>query len=290
MSGACDIDVRFFRPPPPLDGCFTSFYRLNVTVRDGDYVEDWLQPEWSNVRFFRDNKPEAMVPDKGMISGAAFTATGPTSLPIRFRLRTTRCWGIGLFPLGWAKFALCDASQMANELVDGEASPAFGNIAPLASKIFDGPEDDEAEYARIIEHFLGLHQPHRDSERIRSVHAALVNPEVSNVTEFAQASGVAARSLERLCRRYFGFSPKLLLRRQRFMRSLADWMIKGGRWTDALDGHYHDQSQFTREFRRFMTMTPSEYAGQEHPVLGAFMVERARVWGSAAQTLDRPDL
>ena len=80
------------------------------------------------------------------------------------------------------------------------------------------------------------------------------------------------------------------MRRQRFMRSLVAFMLhKGTRWTEAMDGHYHDQAQFTREFHEFMTMNPSEYAGLEHPILSSFMEARARVWGSAAQTLDKPE-
>ena len=35
-------------------------------------------------------------------------------------------------------------------------------------------------------------------------------------------------------------------------------------------------------------MNPSEYAALDHPILTSFMEARARVWGSAAQTLDPP--
>jgi hypothetical protein len=85
-------------------------------------------------------------------------------------------------------------------------------------------------------------------------------------------------------------TPKLLMRRQRFMRSLTTFMLdRAGRpWTEAMDAHYHDQAQFTREFRDFMTMNPSEYAALDHPILTSFMEARAKVWRSAAQTLDSP--
>ena len=64
----------------------------------------------------------------------------------------------------------------------------------------------------------------------------------------------------------------------------------GPRWTEVMDEHYHDQAQFTREFHTFMTMNPSEYASLDHPILSSFVEARARVWGSAAQTLDKPDV
>ena len=56
-----------------------------------------------------------------------------------------------------------------------------------------------------------------------------------------------------------------------------------------MDAHYHDQAQFTREFQTFMGMSPSVYAAMEHPILTAFVEARARIWGSPAQTLDKPD-
>ncbi len=80
--------------------------------------------------------------------------------------------------------------------------------------------------------------------------------------------------------RYFGFAPKILLRRQRFMRSLAtSCSITAANWSEAMDAHYHDQAQFVREFRAFMSMNPSEYAARDHPILGAFMKQRAKVVG-----------
>ena len=289
MSQSCEIDVRFFPPPPQLEGCFTSFYRAEIRAPEGGRVSDYLQPEWANLRFFRGDAPLARMPGDERPTHARFTATGPSSLPAAFDLGTTRLWGVGLFPLGWAKFVAAPAGEFANQVVDGEQTSALADFADLPAKLLDGAPDDEREYAIIMEHFLSRNRPHRDEARIMAVHAALVDPAVSTVTALADRSGMEARTLERLCHRAFGFAPKLLLRRQRFMRSLAAFMLGDSpNWTGAIDDHYHDQAHFVHEFRAFMTMSPSEYAALDHPILRAFMAERARIWGSPAQTLDRP--
>jgi hypothetical protein len=49
------------------------------------------------------------------------------------------------------------------------------------------------------------------------------------------------------------------------------------KWIGALDGHYHDQAQFVREFREFMGMTPRQYGGLDHPIIEGIMNERARM-------------
>ena len=95
--------------------------------------------------------------------------------------------------------------------------------------------------------------------------------------------------LERISRRAFGFTPKVLLRRQRFVRSLARFMLDPSlKWIGAIDCHYHDQAQFVRDFRQFMGMTPRQYAALPKPIVNAVMQARERFAGSAAQALDGP--
>lgn len=290
MSAECEIDVRFFPPPPELDGLFSTFYRAEIRVPDGGRVRDHLQPEWGNARFFSGDCPDARLDSGFSLAKARFTATGPSSMPTEFVLGTTRLWGIGMFPLGWAKFMLAPADGLANVIVDGDDHPAFADFVPLSRGLFDGPHDDEKEYARILDHFMARRdRVVPDEDRIRIIHSVLVDPEVSTVTELSDRTGIGKRTLERLCCRHFGFPPRLLLRRQRFMRSLTDFMLEPTRnWSTVIDGNYHDQAHFVRDFRSFMGMSPSEYARLGHPILSAFMQERARIWGSAAQTLDKP--
>lgn len=285
----CQIDVQFFAAPPDLQGCFSSFYCASFTVADGKRVSDLLQPEWANLRFFDGDRPDAGMPSGEVLRRARLTATGPSSLPARFKLGTTRMWGVGLFPLGWAKFCQGPATALADRVVDGEREPAFANFRGLAADLFDGKASQKAELERIVGTFRSLNREVPDEERILAAHAALVDPAVASVADFAEHSGLGRRTLERLCDRHFGFPPKLLLRRQRFMRSLAQFMLENAaNWSEAMDEHYHDQAQFVREFRAFMGMSPGEYAALDHPILAAFMKHRAKVWGAAAQTLDHP--
>lgn len=290
----CDAKVdhvvrsRFFTPPPQFDGCFTTFYHLTLRVEGDGTIEDYLQPEWGNIRFFDHARPVSQI-GQSRVSGARFNATGPSSLPCHFELGTSRMWGIGLLPLGWARFIDADAYDVANLACDGAQHPVFAKFDCLSDVLCDPDLELEDQYAAIVEAMGRLMQPNRDEPRIMKIHSALVGGQFSAVGELAENCGMSIRTLERMCHRYFGFAPKLLLRRQRFMRSLTNFMLhSGSRWTEAMDGEYHDQAQFTREFTQFMTMTPSKYASIDHPILSSFMEARARIWGSAAQTLDTP--
>ncbi|WP_375289846.1 helix-turn-helix domain-containing protein [Qipengyuania sp.] len=288
--GRKTLRARFFHPPQSLAGCFTSFYLLEVDLPEGRFLTDALHPEWGNLRFFQGALPETRRPDGAMLKETPFTATGPSAHPTAFRLPKTRMWGIGLLPLGWAKFIEVPASELADSVSDGMQHPAFIRFRALQHALENAEAESEEAQAEIIcDHFLALDRPLRDKARICAVHEALIDPEVRSPAQLASQSAMTPRTLERMCARYFGFPPQLLIRRQRMMRTLAAFMLaEKTTWSQVIDLHYTDHAHFTREFHAFMCMSPSEYAAMEHPVLGAFMAERERQWGSPVQTLDAP--
>ncbi len=293
IPGPPAVVSQFHSPPSQFDGCFTTFYHVTLEAGADGVVCDHLLPEWSNLRFFSGSFPEAEI-GATSVTNARFVATGPSSRPCRFVLGTSRMWGVGLLPLGWARLIAADAFELANTISDGATHPAFARFDGLSKILCDPQIDPDTQLTVLTEQLERLMRPHRDEARIVKVHTQLVTGEHTQVSELASRCAMSVRTLERICRRHFGFTPKLLMRRQRFMRSLSSFMLNEatrgtGRWTEAMDGDYHDQAQFTREFREFMTMLPSEYAALDHPILASFMEARARIWGSAAQTLDSPD-
>lgn len=278
-----------FHPAPDVfEGCFTTFYQLELDVADDGVVEDYLQPEWANLRFFGGSRPSSQIGDQ-RLSGKRFVVTGPSSVANRFSVGSARMWGIGLLPLGWARLTDVDAYDYSNTLIDGASDRAFAKFDELSDLLCDPTASCDEQLAAITHTMGRCMRSNRDEDKIVRVHEALVNGDHQAVASLADACAMSVRTLERVCRRYFGFTPKRLMRRQRFTRSLTSYMLhRGALWTEAMDAEYHDQAQFTREFTEFMTMTPSKYASLDHPILASFMEARARVWGSAAQALDPP--
>lgn len=284
------VTVHFAVPSQELLPYVTAYYLAEIGEGGGGPVEDYLHPEWGNVR----------ISDRGTIEGAIGSeelrpigravATGPTSIAPHFRIGPGRFWGIGLMPLGWARFVRCPASAMADRYVDAFASPYFASFHPLADTLFADPPDRAAESERIDTHMRGLLAlTGRDDPRIAAVNAALVDPAVTTVAELAEQSRLSLRALERIAPQAFGFTAKLLMRRQRFLRTLAQYMMDPSlRWLEMLDSHYFDQAHFIRDFRRFMGMTPSAYAKLPHPILAAATHARMAAAGEALQVLNPP--
>ena len=284
------VTVHFAVPSPQLQPYLTAYYLAEVGASTGPSVEDYLHPEWGNVRISDVHLIEGAIGSEPLRPIGRAVATGPTSIAPHFRVRPGRFWGIGLMPLGWARFVRCPASAMADRYVDAFADPAFADFHPLADTLFSGTPDRAGESERIDAHMLALlDRGGADDPRIVAVNAALVDPEVTTVADLAERSGLALRALERIAHKAFGFAPKLLMRRQRFLRTLAQYMMDPSlKWMDTLDSHYFDQAHFIRDFRRFMGMTPGAYAKLPHPILAAATHARMAAAGQALQVLNPP--
>lgn len=290
MNGDSTVKVRFHEPPLAMQAYFTTFYLTEIDVGSEGRVTDHLHLEWANLRIISGVLPLFELRGASPVDVLSAIMTGPTSTTVRFTTGTSRVWGIGMLPLGWAKFVAASAHTYADRPRDPAVEPVFAPLRPLVESLFADVPDEMAELARIIRHFEALAAREvPDEARIRAVHQALIDPEIANVAAMAEAAGLPTHTLERVCRRHFGFAPSLLLRRQRFMRSLSQYMLDPSlTWIGAIDSHYHDQAQFVREFHRFMGMSPRAYAALPHPVLAAAMRARMAAAGAPVQALHVP--
>ncbi|WP_428631573.1 helix-turn-helix domain-containing protein [Sphingopyxis sp.] len=283
------IATRFFAVSSALRPYLSTIYLTEVSVPTGTRVDDYLHPEWANLRFIEGDPPLASLGGAPAVLTPAFIATGATSTASYFAAGNMRAWGIGILPMGWAKFIPLPADELADRSCDGAVHPAFAPFAPLGAAL-RGANDVDAAAAMIDAHFCAmLDRAPPDDPAILAAHRALVDDDLATVADLSAKLGLSERSVERLSHRAFGFSPKLLLRRQRFLRSLARFMLDPSMaWIDTMDHHYYDQAQFTRDFAKFMGMSPREYAGRPKPILGAAAKARAAAAGAAVQGLHKP--
>ncbi len=282
------IRLQIVAPPRDLAPYITAFYLTEA--RSGLPVEDWLPPEWANLRVGRGEVYEAAVGRTPMRQVPAAVLSGPTSRVTRLRIAGGTFWGVGLLPLGWAKFIGAPASDFADQFTDAAGHPALAPLQSLIELLADAPADMDRTLAFLNATFRGLLvKPLREHETIVRTHEAILSHRFTTVGALADHLGTCTRTLERFARRHFGFAPKLLLQRQRFLRSLAKFMVDPSmKWIDSLDSHYHDQAQFVREFKHFMLMRPGEYAAMAHPIAMTAVRARRMALGDPMQVLHQP--
>jgi AraC-like DNA-binding protein len=290
-ASGSSVNLRFALPAEPLRQFVTTYYCTDVVCSPREpWLEDYLHPEWANLRFLLHTEAYSVIGPGDLVPCPDFVVTGATSRAARFRVRSGRSWGIGLMPAGWAALFTAQAGDYADRFVDGMTDPAFARIVPLARALAASEGDYATELALIEEHMAALFADIQPVDpAIAALSEALLDPGLVAVADLAERLDMNIRSLERLSRRAFGFPPKLLLRRQRFLRCLARFMLDPSlKWLGALDSGYHDQPHFVRDFRSFMGMSPSAYAKLDKPFLAASARGRMAIAGVALQGLHRP--
>lgn len=281
------VTIAFRAPRPELAPYISSYYQFEVQG-DGE-VEDYLHPEWGNIRVALDN-PWIIGRDSDgayQYSGAPSILHGPTSRPTFVR-GSGSSFGVGILPLGWNRLFKADASSFADRIV------------PLASMLNDTPgaafiegmhaapdlDGRKAVADRFLWERISASRADRASRLVPGLLALLADPENSTVEHLTAPLGITQVQLARLSKRMLGFTPKLLLRRQRFLRMLG---IMHGRpyaeWRDFIDPQYSDQSHLVRDFQYFVGMSPRAYFNMPRPILAAAAAARAAMFGQPLQGL-----
>lgn len=288
-DGVC---LTFFQPSEKLQPFVTLLYHISVDTAGGPPIEDALHPEWAHFRLFDIATACAAVGDEPLVELPDMIVAGPTSKTTRFRIGTGRSWGIGLQPLGWAQLIGADASHYADRMTDIEQAEGMEEFSAIRDVAFSVPDDPAREAQAIDEALLAiLERAAPVDQRIYKIHALLFEEGVTGVSELSDRAGMTQRTLERFCKRWFGFTPSLLLARQRFVGCLGRFMLDPSlSWLSILEDHYYDQAHFVRDFYRFMAMSPSDYAKMPHPVLMAATQARNAASGEPMQVLQKPKL
>ncbi len=249
------------------------------------FVEYYWIPRWD----LRGEPPftQTILPHPNV--HLVFEASGAGIFGVDRKLFTRSLSGLGLafgvrFLAGcFRPFWQAPISQLTDRVV-----PAARLFGPQAEKtrqaiMHVGPEDrvgpevrvgpeDEADVRMIgyAEALLCSVRPERD--RMAEQVAALVSritadPGLRRVDQLAAASGMTARSLQRLFADYVGVSPKWVMRRARLHEAAGradsgepvDWALL------ASDLGYADQAHLTRDFTTTLGVSPTRYAA---PVTG----------------------
>jgi AraC-like DNA-binding protein len=177
-------------------------------------------------------------------------------------------FSIPLAPMAWYRLIGQRASGFAErvslleELLGADAERLYRDVSAAGSV-----EERASAADRILLARLATTRRNRTSDLIEAVALAVADPECGTVSELATRVGLSQAQLGRLTRDSFGFMPKTLIRRERFLRMFHSmWGLSVNDWASFLDPQYVDQSHMIRDFQHFIGMSPTRYFALDRPM------------------------
>ncbi|MGN6497389.1 MAG: helix-turn-helix domain-containing protein [Tsuneonella sp.] len=284
--------MAMWQPAADLAPFISGYHFYAVGKTGGQPHRGAFEPAWASLRIavaggddwrVRPFNAEWLSPGRislfGPSSRLAWSESGPGILV-----------SAGIRPRGWRRFFSGPAREWADRV---DAVSAMSACTPETICECFASLAEDADVPRAFDALFrqALRPPTPDDAAIAHIEAALVDPAIASVSELSLRTGLPVRRVERLAHRAFGFPPKILLRRARFLRSLhAMRAARRGEGSLVIDPGYTDYSHFIRDSHAFLGMSPQAFLEIDMPLLKSSLELRRHVLGTPAQALDRaPD-
>jgi len=285
------MSLRYDQPDPAIAAYITGYHVYRSEGPQAAGQVDWFLPGTANVRVSINAGPISVTIGRRNFDPTPQAALyGPTSQALCAVTNGGTMIGFGVSALGWTRLfgprpsasAYRDRIAPVADLL-GEATTA-DLVARLTAS------DRDAGVKPVLDTFLAEHlgPPRGNEAAIRKLTALIVEDDTIDLPHAAAAVGISENALRRLATHYFGFPPKLLLRRARFLRSLmALWDDAAPDDYSGIAAAYFDTSHFLRDADAFLGMTPRRFMALNTPFLDASVRARAAVLGAPTQVLHR---
>lgn len=183
---------------------------------------------------------------------------GPTSRATRLTASGGSVVTIGLSALGWAGIVGRSAAALGDRVV--AAADVFdGRLVAALTEALDAGCDEPI--ANRLDAVLGTAPPARcpDEPLVLGLTEIIEGGGVSVAEEAGEQLGVASHVVRRSALRHFGYPPKVLLNRRRFVHALERMILSNRGYSEAARHGYFDASHFIRDAKRFLGMTPRRF-------------------------------
>lgn len=270
--------LRYIAPAPALRDFISAYYSFEV---DLPYIRDLLRAELGQMRFVLQGSGHYFFEDGRVEPCTSMTLTGPTSAPLRFEATgPLHVFGIGLMPAGWHALIGCAADEIANDVTDLASViglPARQMLEQLRNAASNHERAAIADTAllRLMPHARAV--PYWFTQAMNDWLTATPSPQVD---ELLARVDVSARQVERLSKRIYGASPKLLARKYRILQAAIRMGTgQAPTWLDAAGDGFFDQSHFIRDFKQFTGLTPRRFVVEGTPLTKLTIKQRRMLPG-----------
>lgn len=279
--------LRVDLPAADLRGLVAHYHAFDSERNIAGERKTWALPTWPMIRFAVSARgltaevgPRRYdpVPDTALYGTASYARRVESYGGISV--------GIAVTPLGWSRLFRSPADQLRDRVVplatlwpEPQVSRTMQRLRAMGDRM-DGMSEVLDDIVRA-----NLQPPTGREREIAALTRLIADDETIDIAAAASKIAIGSAALRRLSTRHFGFPPKLLLVRHRFLRTFVG-MLLSGRDPDygMIGGAYHDSSHFLRDARRFLGTTPIRFAAFGD----SYLVARLRAYAALAKASGEP--
>ena len=260
MEYCCAPRTRVEAPAPGLASLVT---RYEIWLPSAGAAETervlWVLPGEARLVIVREGGGlSALIGNRRYDALPRVMLFGPTSRATRLTASGGAVVAIGLSALGWAGIVGRSAAALGDRVV--AAADVFDQrlIAALAETLVPDCGDD---IGNRIDAVLGTMPPSHcpDEPLVLGLTAIIADGSMHAAEAAGEQLGVASHVVRRSALRHFGYPPKVLLNRRRFVRALEGMILANRGYSEAARHGYFDSSHFIRDAKRFLGMTPRRF-------------------------------
>ena len=269
---------RSYAPSHDLAPYVRRHYVFRAQLPDDFVLIDKLLSETAFIRILLSGDWAAEVGPGQWSTFGQTLLMGSNGIPWRVRVRGPfLVVGVAIKPSGWPGLF----TQPAQELAD-RAAPLVDIWGDLAERLYEtvaaAADDDGIVQAieQILRERVAMRGAQLPSPAMAAFETIARNDSTIQVAEAARQVGLSVRQFERQCYATFGHSPKVILRRSRFLdmaQAKRGFSEPSAQQFAAL--RYFDQSHLNREFRHFFELTPGQFDKATTPLFTAGLKLRA---------------
>lgn len=283
-----DLSVQFMRPDPALDGLVSGYHVYSAGPPGSPVWDELFFPGWSNIRLtLIDGGWQCGSVGQPILPVPELSLFGPASRGVHSRSSGGLMVGAGITPLGWHRLFSAPAYTLADR------------IEPLAEHLSHVPQDlmtrcqtdpsPDAIKAVFDQWLVACLRPVSPSAHlVASLFKRLTDFDDMDLSDVETALCLSPSQSRRLARNHFGFPPKLLLRRMRFLKSITSIIgAPDSNWSGAIDDRYFDYAHFVRDCQHFLGMAPRKFLALDRPMTRLSMAMRTKQLGAPVQGLHK---